>query len=315
MMMIAPDFPPSRPPGRSSGFTLLELLVVIAIIGILIGLLLPAVQYVREAARRTQCVNNLRQLIAGLHNYHSAQDRFPPAFNTPAPYVNSLPQCFNGAWSWSSFILPFIEQNAMFEQLEVSTKTMFGGNVESCFPEHVPGQLSTTRLDVFRCPSDIGPNLNPIRNGHAMSNYRSVAGPNSLPQLTVNLDYGGVFYQNSRNSFKDLTDGSSNILAIGECKYDEATGKTAAIWAGMEGWIAPGSSSGIVRISDCMWYLDEGSSQVNGTAPQAFSSWHPGGALFGFCDGSTRFFPDSGDPNLLRFLAGRKDGLVLDPEF
>jgi prepilin-type processing-associated H-X9-DG protein len=104
-------------------------------------------------------------------------------------------------------------------------------------------------------------------------------------------------------------------MCIGECKFDEKSGQTACIWAGMSGWVAPGASSGSVRISDVMWYVDQASAQVNGTAPQAFSSRHNGGAFFGFCDGSVRFFRDGSDPNIIRFLAGRADGVIVNPEF
>jgi prepilin-type N-terminal cleavage/methylation domain-containing protein/prepilin-type processing-associated H-X9-DG protein len=312
---------PHRRRAAPPGFTLIELLVVIAIIAILIGLLLPAVQKVREAAARMKCSNNLKQQIIGLHNYHAAYGYFPPGFNTPRPYVGTFPDYFNGAWAWSSFLLPFIEQGSLAQQMGVSENTMFGGSsslagsVQSVFPSNVPNQLSTTKLTIFRCPSDTGPDLNPIRNGHAMSNYRAVAGPYTYPTITANMDFGGVFYQNSHTRITDITDGSSNTLCIGECMWDTVTGKTAAIWAGMEGWVAPDSSSGTVRISDCMWYVDQASAQVNGTAPQAFSSRHPNGAMFGFCDGSVRFFRNDSDPNNIRFLAGRNDGVIVSPDF
>jgi hypothetical protein len=112
-----------------------------------------------------------------------------------------------------------------------------------------------------------------------------------------------------------ITDGTSNTRAIGECMYDEVTGKTACIWVAMGGWVPPGSSSGTVRISDVMWYVDQATAQVNGTAPQAFSSRHHGGAFFGFADGSVRFFRNGTDPNTIRFLAGRADGVIVNPEF
>ncbi len=297
------------------GFTLVELLVVIAIIAILIGLLLPAVQQVREAAARIKCANNLKQIIIGLHNYHSVRESFPPGFDTPAPYINLYPDCFNAAWGWSSFVLPYTEQGALADQMGVAENTRFGGGVESCMPSDVPNFLSQTPLKLFRCPSDTGPDLNPIRNNHAMSNYRGVAGPYTYPTITVNMDFGGVFFQNSYIRITDITDGSSNTLCIGECKYDEQSGQTACIWAGMEGWVAPGSSSGSVRISDVMWYVDNATAEVNGTAPQAFSSRHPNGAMFGFCDGSVRFFLNGSDPNVIRFLAGRNDGVVVSPDF
>jgi prepilin-type N-terminal cleavage/methylation domain-containing protein/prepilin-type processing-associated H-X9-DG protein len=305
---------PGSVPARRA-FTLIELLVVIAIIAILIGLLLPAVQKVREAAARIKCENNLKQLIIGLHAYHSTYGKFPPGFNTPAPWVNTYPDYFNGAWAWSSFLLPYVEQGALYEKMKVSEDTMFGNGAQSTMPTDVPGQLSQTKLPIFRCPSDTGPDINPIRNNHAMSNYRAVAGPYTYPYISLNMDFGGVFYQNSKTTITSILDGSSNTLCIGECKYDERTGHTAAIWAGMEGWVAPGSSSGSVRISDVMWYVDQASAQVNGTAPQAFTSRHPGGASFGFCDGSVRFFLNNADPNKIRYLAGRDDGVIINPDF
>jgi prepilin-type N-terminal cleavage/methylation domain-containing protein/prepilin-type processing-associated H-X9-DG protein len=294
-------------------FTLIELLVVIAIISVLIGLLLPAVQKVREAAARMRCSNNLKQLMLGLHNYHSAYEHFPPAFQTPfdAPF----PDIFNAAWGWSSFVLPYVEQDNLARQMGVSETTRFGGGVQTCYPANVPSNLSQLPLKVFRCPSDTGPDLNPDRNNHAMSNYRAVAGPYTYPFITPNLDFGGVFYQNSATRFTDITDGSSNTLGIGECMYDKTTGKIACIWAGMSGWVAPGASSGTVRISDVMWWVDAATAQINGTAPQAFSSRHSGGAYFAFCDGSVRFFHNSADPDKLRYLAGRNDGVVIQPDF
>src|SRR4051812_306743 len=119
----------SRPPCRArtgqrspSGsarraFTLIELLVVIAIIAILIGLLLPAVQKVREAAARAKSPNNLKQLIVGMHNYHSTYGRFPPGFNTPKPWIDTYPDYFNGAWAWSSLLLPYVEQGPLYQQM------------------------------------------------------------------------------------------------------------------------------------------------------------------------------------------------------
>src|SRR5436190_12313214 len=162
--------PMPEPPRRlRRAFTLIELLVVIAIIAILIGLLLPAVQKVREAAARMKCANNLKQMIIGLHNYHSALGSFPAGFRTPPnrPY----PAYFNASWAWSSDLLAWVEQDNLAKQMHVLDYPRFGGTgrtdltgPESCFPANVPGGWTQTRLNLFRCPSDTGPDLNPIRN-------------------------------------------------------------------------------------------------------------------------------------------------------
>jgi prepilin-type processing-associated H-X9-DG protein len=258
-----------------------------------------------------KCSNNLKQQIIGMHNYHAVYGYLPPGFETPpnAPY----PDYFGAAWSWSSFLLPYAEQDNLARQMNVADNTRFGGGALTCYPSNVPGQLSTTRLSLFRCPSDSGADINVERNGHATSNYRAVAGPYTYPYVSLNMDFGGVFWQNSKIPLTGITDGTSNTLAIGECTYDPAHGKLAAIWAGMTGWYP--SYPGSVRISDCMWYVDQDTAQINGSAPQAFSSRHPGGAMFGFCDGSVRLFRTATNPSVIRFLAGRNDGVVVNYDF
>jgi prepilin-type N-terminal cleavage/methylation domain-containing protein/prepilin-type processing-associated H-X9-DG protein len=293
-----------------SAFTLIELLVVIAIIAILIGLLLPAVQKVREAAARTQCHNNLHQQIIGLHMYHDTAGSLPPAFDSPG-------NDFNAAWGWAALILPYVEQGALYRQMNIDN-TRFGGpkpgGIASCSDFNVPGGLSQTKLKLFRCPADTGPDINPDRNNHGMSNYRAVAGPYTYPTITINQDFGGVMWMNSKIKLTDITDGTSNTLAVGECMYESPTGRLACIWAGMTGYYPPGTLTS-VRISDVMWYVDDQTAQVNGPAPQAFSSRHPGGATFGFSDGSVRFFRNNTDPSNVRYLAGRNDGVIVPVDF
>jgi hypothetical protein len=237
-----------------------------------------------------------------MHNYHGAIGYFPPGFQTPTVSLSAFPDCFNAAWSWCSLLLPYLEQNNIANLIHDSDWPRFGGSgttdftgVQTCFPANVPGQLSATPLKIFRCPSDTGPDINPQRNGHAMSNYRGVAGPYTYPYISVNMDFGGVFWQNSNIRVTDITDGTSNTLGVGECMYDTVSGKTACIWAGMSGWVAPNASSGSVHISDCMWYVDNATAQING--------------------GSIRFFRSTTDPNVVRYLAGRNDGVVVNPDF
>ena len=280
-------------------FTLVELLVVIAIIGVLIALLLPAVQFAREAARRTQCQNHLRQLVIGLHNHADVYGYFPSAYEAPS---------LNPGWGWGTFALPYIEQKNLFDEAKVLT-LKFGNGANPA----QPNTLTEKKLLVFRCPSDPSPDKNPERLFHGTSNYRAVVGPVELGLFTVDFDYGGVMYQNSRTRIARITDGTSNTLLIGECILDVKTGKRAAIWAGMTGLRpAPGATANSIWISDVMWSVDDVSANINGPAPQAFSSRHPGGAHFAFCDGSVRLFGQGGEKKLVKWLAGRDDGQLVD---
>ena len=287
---------PFRPSRR--GFTLIELLVVIAIIAILIGLLLPAVQKIREAANRLKCQNNLKQLVIALHNHEQTVGSFPPAYNGVG---------LNPGWGWSSFLLPYAEQDNLHRSLNVSNSIFGLGANPATLTQH---PLATTKLSIFRCPSDPAPDQNPLRLNFGMSNYRGVAGPTTYPFFSTDLDMGGVLYQNSRVRLVEISDGTSNTLAMGECIFDVPTGKRACIWAGMTGL-----RDGSIWISDVMWWVDDATATVNGTAPQAFSSRHPGGAMFAFCDGSIRFFKDNTDKNIVKWLAGRNDGIVVPANF
>jgi prepilin-type N-terminal cleavage/methylation domain-containing protein len=159
-------------PRKSRGFTLIELLVVIAIIAILIALLLPAVQQAREAARRTQCKNNLKQLGLALHNYHDVYNLFPPGWlDDPALGLPAAPHPSRYAWPVS--LLPMIEQTALHNTLDPRNDLIDALKI--------PAKLTLMQqpVSVFRCPSDTGPTLNDVRPMHdnvmlhevALSNY------------------------------------------------------------------------------------------------------------------------------------------------
>ncbi len=296
-------------------FTLIELLVVIAIIAVLIGLLLPAVQKVREASARTKCSNNLKQMILGLHNYAGANGHMPPAYeNRPAS-----PSDYAPGWGWATLTLPYVEQDALFRSMNpqpTGAQRLGAGSNPASPSQNAP--WTSTVLPIFRCPSDNGPNLNDFRNNFPTSNYRAICGTDSSNGgiFTTNEDRGGVMFQNSKVKIEEIADGTSNTAVIGECMYDAtpaapAQPKWAAIWPGMIGQFGGG-----IMISCVMWHLDESTANINGPAPQAFSSRHPGGAMMGFADGSIRFWREgAGNPLILKFMGGRKDGVVVNPDF
>jgi len=321
-------------PHRRHGFTLIELLVVIAIIAVLIGLLLPAVQKVREAAARSQCSNNLHQIGLALHSYAGVEGCFPSGYVAPVNAGSGTG--LDAGWGWQSLILPYVEQENMYKALGVPT-TQFGAYFTGASGTRFkPNAYEQTPLKIYRCPSDLGPDLNPQKilpsTGpdstwqYAISNYRAVMGalPSTDPYyggFYADEDFGlhplgvaptgsgGVMFQNSRVRISDVKDGTSNTVAVGECRFDynpsTGTGHRAAIWPGMTGY-----DNGSIYISDVMWWLDEKSAQINGTAGQAISSAHRGGAMCAFCDGSVRFFPDNTNPSVLMWLGGRNDGVI-----
>ena len=201
---------------RRRGFTLIELLVVIAIIAILVALLLPAVQQAREAARRSSCKNNLKQIGVALHNYHDTYSMLPPG------YVRQHTDD-NGNWGWGAFILPAMEQKNTFETADVAGPTSLSGAIGN-------GTMRAALqkgIANWRCPSDTGPELNNQRkiNGQSLATSNYVAS-NSTKSLcnnytgnaggNCNNGANGPFVMNRGTRFRDITDGTSNTIAVGE---------------------------------------------------------------------------------------------------
>ncbi len=195
------------------GFTLVELLVVIAIIGILIGLLLPAVQSAREAARRMQCTNNLKQLGLAMHNYHDVVKFLPPGYLTK--YVGTA--LSSTSWGWGALILPYVEQQALYNTLDVGGPSIYGATND-------PVKLAAMQqvISTFQCPSDVRVPLNVTRtiNGKqlATSNY---VGNNSSDTFIANddADIAGLFILDECFPFSDILDGTSNTIMLGERKW------------------------------------------------------------------------------------------------
>jgi len=197
--------------GRRSGFTLVELLVVIAIIGVLVALLLPAVQAAREAARRTQCSNNMKQIGLALHNHHDAKKLFPSGFL-------HLPGATGGTMAtdttWVTYILPYMEAQNIFDLADFTLG--FG----SGDPNHRNAEFSSTQIPGMLCPS------NPVGIDPWLTFARgSYVGNNGFGPLTEGPaadkderpdEREGMFFLNSKMGFADMTDGSSNTVMVSE---------------------------------------------------------------------------------------------------
>jgi prepilin-type N-terminal cleavage/methylation domain-containing protein/prepilin-type processing-associated H-X9-DG protein len=284
---------------QRKAFTLIELLVVIAIIAILVALLLPAVQQAREAARRSQCKNNLKQIGVAFHNYIDVHSSFPPGFTATRPEFN-WPH-----WGWAVFILPYVDEANLFDTLRVNDQPLAPG----------PGIASPTPdterlLATYICPSDTGPVLNQKKGLFAKSNYRGVTGNVSHPG--VNFDnlttMNGTFYLNSRTRIADLIDGSSNTVVVAETRSD--TTYAGAIWAGMRG---TNNIAGVDRthIGDIIWWLNN-ENLINANNGATHGSRHVGGANFLLADGSSRFVSENTDTATLESVAARNDGGIIN---
>ncbi len=309
------------------GFTLVELLVVIAIIGILIALLLPAVQAAREAARRMQCANNLKQIGLSLHMFHEAKGRVPPSF-----------LCGSGCGNWLSQILPYIEQEDLHELCDPDLNFYFQ-----------PEEVLRIQVSVYNCPSHRSPgvlSLPATRFGQtkqgAVADYAicggdgtywyhyngGVANSNGIgypthdpvgirtgwfeESSTGQLRYVG--YKMFR-SFGDVTDGLSNTLFVGE-KHVHPEHEGELVW-GDGSFFCDDSSSIATRVVGPDVPLAQGPEDSTipagaGYHHRRFGSHHAGGICqFVFCDGSVRAFPPETNTTLLGYMAHIRDGQVI----
>lgn len=331
---------------RRRGFTLIELLVVIAIIAILIALLLPAVQQAREAARRSQCRNNLKQQGLALHNYHDTFNVLPASiYNggvcsayTAAGRANCRVMNTNG-WIMT---LPYMDQAPLYNSFNLTvaisdaTATTSYGPPQTCI-DGLGGQLamgttaqiaanaalSRTPIQTLICPSQ--PSLNQFADG-ASQYYRAVSGVGGHKTnydfiITANYQHGAcntwsaeaatnrrLFGDNSRASIKDCTDGTSNTLMVGETKFDVYNGNGNP-WA-YRNWLQDGvdPTFGINN-----YYY---SSSAPNTQPRLASwcyagSYHDGGAHFVLADGSVRFLSQNLDAGIISRLCRMADGQVV----
>jgi len=321
-----------------SAFTLIELLVVIAIIAILIGMLLPAVQKVREAANKSKCQNNLKQIGLGLLNYESAYKVFPKGC--------SRSDGDSSSWgsSWKVYLLPYIEQDNIYASWQHTGSSGYT-NANNM------GLINNLTIPTYRCPSSDLPDLHPVSNGGSpafklmFTCYVGVAG-STLDSATITTDTAangivsgsGILFPNSVVAMLAITDGTSNTLLVGEqsAHLRDTTGKPhpssygARTSAGPHGWamgctndaaLPPTwQNAGDNRSFNCTTVryqinqridVDSAGVKENTGANFPFTSKHTGGANFVFADGSVRFLTNTLPLATLQRIASKDDGVVV----
>ncbi len=308
------------------GFTLIELLVVIAIIAVLIALLLPAVQSAREAARRIQCVNNLKQIGLGLHNYHDLHNTFPPGYvsryRQDGGDAGTAEDDFGPGWAWASMILPQVEQGTIYGAINFSLTVGHADNKTAAI----------ARLNSYLCPSDVTPQTVPVRDQNnaitvdqvGTSNYVGIFGTGEIGDAPGRGN--GIFFRNSRIGIRDVIDGTSQTFMVGERSHNLSYVTWTARYVG--GYLFRTSS------------IEGGTDQFAADAEEAFTmilspigeedpprtpnnprahvediwSRHPGGVNFVFGDGSVRFIKNQINHDVFVRLATRAGGEVISAD-
>ncbi|MEW4561035.1 DUF1559 domain-containing protein [Bremerella sp. JC770] len=295
------------------GFTLVELLVVIAIIGVLIALLLPAVQQAREAARRMQCGNNLKQIGLAMHTYHDTHQTLPPISVNPTGDNSGM---WKESWGWGALILPQLEQDNLYEACKIREGNHLENELEG---------LAETPLDVYRCPTDVGADIDDPAyawlEGAAASNY----GLLHSSKKSHHNNFNGGFSLNYGSKFRDVTDGLSNTICVGEA-CARMGGKEMALkaWAGCQKGVNNADCIDDVGLT-ARWPINDNRGSANQIA-EAMHSLHPGGVQVAYYDGSVHFISEniqfirsSGDnssavDSLYEYLIAISDGNTITAE-
>ncbi len=273
------------------GFTLIELLVVIAIIAVLVALLLPAVQQAREAARRASCKNNIVQMVLAMHNYEMVYETLPPGCVNPTGPIESKPEGYHV--SWTVQILPYVDQINLFKHFDFKKGVYEQSDT-----------LKNVRLRIYSCPSEWHP------HGEQTASY---AGNQGGEETAIDVKNGGLLFLNSHVTMREISDGASNTLLIGE----------KVIVENEQQWFAGTRST--IRNSGSLPNSLYRNTLYNGNGPTkkspekfddpkyvgGFSSFHVGGAHFGFADGRVQFIQDSIDQILFSQLGERADGQLM----
>jgi prepilin-type N-terminal cleavage/methylation domain-containing protein/prepilin-type processing-associated H-X9-DG protein len=304
-----------------SGFTLVELLVVIAIIGVLVALLLPAVQAAREAARRSSCSNNLKQMGLALHNYHDTFNVFPAALLDSGRYNAAVPVKNTTGWA---LMLPQFEQTAAHAKYDfnVCSSSSKGDGYQGILVgnDTINEPIYSIRYKVLECPSDpsAGENVTSSAGAEVFYSRRNAKRTSYLFATGVFTDYNanwqlynsdirqGAFGNNGAANFAAITDGTSNSIAIGEAVGGRFKTSTAYGPWGLcgthtccHGRVVSTITNNIpapTALEAQQWAINgvwTAGDPLKKTYAWVFSSLHPGGAQFVFCDGSTRFLPQT----------------------
>jgi prepilin-type processing-associated H-X9-DG protein/prepilin-type N-terminal cleavage/methylation domain-containing protein len=324
----------------ATAFTLVELLVVIAIIGVLVALLLPAIQAAREAARRTQCVSQAKQLVLGIHSYESAHKAVPKNLRPSGTTWDLNTYITIG---WIQGVLPYIEQQALYSRIDRELPSLINQNLE----------VARTPIPILLCPSDATNEggLLPRRSDYqdpsnfraydsnplAVTNYKACSGSNwawgdfpgnfSIAGKNANDTHGllrcnGLICSNSiettptpdlsicdanRTRFRQVEDGLSNTFAVGEA----IPSYSAWNW-----WFGNNSSTSTCAIplntQTHMPPLEDNRSPFEWSRNMSFDSFHPGGANFAMCDGSVKFVTDEIDYSAYKALATISGGEIIN---
>jgi len=332
----------ASPRKRPLGFTLVELLVVIAIIGVLVALLLPAVQAAREAARRSSCQNNLKQIALGAHNFHDTYLKFPygilrhdgsfPADDNLFLYPNFNTTGTNNPrrrYALMHQLLSFIEQNNLWQKWD-----HFDYSINERFPatpagvQFAPGSFSNSVVKTLVCPSNPAgplsqPNAGTPPGRYFITSYYGNGGTRSYPRMNTTrpslwtYQGDGVFYRNKAFKMADVLDGTSNTLFFGERYFFDPVFDTSTaindkiadwgwVWFGGEGDAHLGTSVPInYRLP--LTFLTSPTQIEFEDRINAYGSGHPGGANFALVDGSTRFIAQTLSPLTFKAL-GTKAG-------
>ena len=296
-------------PQKRLGFTLVELLVVIAIIGILVALLLPAVQTAREAARRTKCSNNLRQMGIALHSYHDGQKRFPTGV-----YGGPVARPEQG-YSWAVAMLPNLEEQSLYDRIAPDFEPAPARRIWFDTGSIIPG--GDQELSVFRCPSSQLPSHTEntgveYMDGYATSDYKACSGKQDTGMFCTLREC--IEVGNRVIRMKHVRDGLSKTIAFGESGYYK--GRDIDKWPV---WIG-----GVVEDESALFRTDDLNSINCGVSPKSIAGfanalddecafgWHGSGAYFTFGDASVHFLQETIDFRTYEHLGSKDDGQVLE---